>query len=380
MRATTSNPGRMIWFAMLGSFALNLYLYYTHRQGQLYSTTAVSAANYLYSGTAEPASASPETPTAQPLSQSGADVIDLYIRTLAASITGYALQTAAVVKGATGIEIAEQPFNDKLRKFGRDWPRYGYTMVGMHRLGHLRTALETVLGVGAVDSNDAGGAISLPANIAGDYLECGVWRGGASIFATGVLTAWTGFGAVSEADASREVHVCDSFNGLPQASTAADHNEWNEMHYLEVSLATVRSNFARFDLLLEERVHFHVGYFQFSLPRVRADLVQRQRRLAVLRLDGDMYESTLDELFNLYDLVSVGGFILIDDWSIPVCRSAVEDFMKMHGITTAVVEDADVAYWRKTADVVVDYDWYVNWNSTRHIAGAKKQQPKRQIA
>ena len=80
------------------------------------------------------------------------------------------------------------------------------------------------------------------------YAECGVWRGGASIFAKAVLTA--------HGEAGRGVHLVDSFAGLPPNTTSADEMYWNEMSYIRVSLEEVRAGFERFGLL-DDGVHFH---------------------------------------------------------------------------------------------------------------------------
>ena len=78
--------------------------------------------------------------------------------------------------------------------------------------------------------------------------ECGVWRGGASIFAKAVLAA--------HGEAGRGVHLVDSFAGLPPNTTSSDQMYWNEMTYLRVSQAEVRAGFERFGLL-DDGVHFH---------------------------------------------------------------------------------------------------------------------------
>src|SRR6187402_1879730 len=172
MQIALLNSSRAVRLAAIGSLILLSYLY----MGSLKPFT--TAYHHMRP-------ASPDRPQA--------NVIDLYLRTLAKSLSGYALQTNSIKPGTTAIE---KPFDDNSRKFGKDWPKFGYTMIGMHRLGQLRDALEEVMGVNKNGSSTA-------AIVDGDYLECGVWRGGASIFATGVLNAWS--------DTSREVHLCDSF-------------------------------------------------------------------------------------------------------------------------------------------------------------------------
>ena len=74
-------------------------------------------------------------------------------------------------------------------------------------------------------------------------------------------------------------------------------------------------------------------------------------RLAVLRLDGDLYESTMDALVSLYPKVEAGGYIIIDDYNdIAACRQAVTDYRSAHRITEDIVNvDWTGVYWRKLA-------------------------------
>lgn len=62
-----------------------------------------------------------------------------------------------------------------------------------------------------------------------------------------------------------------------------------------------------------------VGFFNDTMPVVRQVL----DRVSVLRLDGDMYESCVDILVNLYDKLSVGGYVIVDDWKGFPCEVAV---------------------------------------------------------
>ena len=121
-----------------------------------------------------------------------------------------------------------------------------------------------------------------------------------------------------------------------------------------MSLEEVRTNFQAFDLL-DDRVHFCKGYFVDSLPRCNVS------EIAVLRMDGDMYESTMDQLFNLYGKVQVDGVIIVDDYSIAVCQKAVHDFRKWHGISEEIrqIPDDHVGrYWAKKKMVDVKMDLY----------------------
>lgn len=197
----------------------------------------------------------------------------------------------------------------------------GYTMVGRRRLDNIRVAVEAVL-------REA---------IPGDLMECGVWKGGACIFMRGIL--------VAHGVTDRRVWVADSFQGLPSPDPATDEGlDLSAAHYpqLAISIDMVRRHFARFGLL-DDQVRFLHGWFADTLPAAPVD------RLAVLRLDGDLYSSTMDVLAHAYDKVSPGGFIIVDDYGvIPQCARAVEDFRRARGITTPIVPvDITGVYWRK---------------------------------
>jgi O-methyltransferase len=205
---------------------------------------------------------------------------------------------------------------------GRDWPFAAHTMTGLARLDVLQWCAECVLNQG----------------IPGDFLETGVWRGGSTIFMRAVLKAYQ--------ETSRRVWVCDSFEGLPRPDTTrypkegtTDFYQWNQ--HLAISLEEVKDNFNRYGLL-DEQVCFLKGWFDDTLPSAPVE------RLALLRLDGDMYGSTWVALDSLYPKLSAGGFVIIDDYAIPECRRAVDDYRAGHGIDERVVptNDGMGAYWR----------------------------------
>jgi len=111
---------------------------------------------------------------------------------------------------------------------------------------------------------------------------------------------------------------------------------------LAVSEAEVRANFERYGLL-DDRVRFLPGWFKDTLHDAPID------RIAVLRLDGDLYESTIQALDGLYPRLSPGGFCVIDDYhAMEPCRQAVTDYRAKHGVT-ADIEDIDGSgvLWRK---------------------------------
>jgi O-methyltransferase len=69
-----------------------------------------------------------------------------------------------------------------------------------------------------------------------------------------------------------------------------------------------------------------------------------------------MYESTVDVLYNLYDKLSIGGYLIMDDWYNFPSKIACEDFFKVHGINPEIIQiDGLSAYWKKTEQVDIQY-------------------------
>ena len=193
-------------------------------------------------------------------------------------------------------------------------------MIGRRRLRNFRTAIETII----------------TDRIPGHILEAGVWRGGASIYARGVLRAL--------GDNSRKVYVADSFEGLPKPDPRypADQGDQHwEIDFLKASLEEVKANFSAYDLL-DEQVVFVEGFFEETLSNIAID------SLSVLRLDGDMYSSTIQILDSLYKKASPGGFVIVDDYNaLANCREAVDNFRVAHGIEeTMETVDWTGVYWR----------------------------------
>lgn len=226
------------------------------------------------------------------------------------------------VLAAADLEVGKRRrFSEQERQEGRIWPSYADTMIGLRRLDHLQHCVETVLRDG----------------IEGDLIETGVWRGGACIFMRGVLAA---YGA-----ADRRVFVADSFEGLPLPDEKRFPADAGDVHhqqrFLAVSEAQVRRNFERYGLL-DDQVVFLKGWFKDTLPAARI------AKLSILRLDGDMYESTMDALSNLYPKLAPGGFCIIDDYSLAGCRQAVDEYRNRHRIDAELVPiDWTSCYWRK---------------------------------
>lgn len=215
-------------------------------------------------------------------------------------------------------KVSHPSYRDRLE--GRDWPAHAETMIGVKRLDNLQYCVETVI-------NE---------NIPGDLIECGVWRGGACIFMQAILKL--------HVQLHRRVIVADSFNGLPEPEVAEDSGStFHTKRELAVTMDDVMANFQRYGLL-HKNVWFLQGWFKDTLSTPQIE------RLAVMRLDGDMYASTYDALRELYPKLSPGGFCIIDDWgAVPACQQAVIDYRTHHRITEPmIVIDRDGVYWRKS--------------------------------
>lgn len=209
------------------------------------------------------------------------------------------------------------PYDHQARIKGRDWPILGYSMIGFRRMENIQFCVEDVL------KND----------VPGDLIETGVWRGGATIFMRAILKAHD----VTD----RNVWLADSFEGLPKPADDADGWDLSEMSYLKVSQEQVAANFQRFELL-DEQVKFIKGWFSESLPKAPLS------KIAVLRMDGDLYSSTMDALKNLYHRISPGGYVIADDYySWDSCRRAVHDFLDQQGLRPEIRKiDDDGAFWQ----------------------------------
>jgi O-methyltransferase len=205
----------------------------------------------------------------------------------------------------------------------RNFTELSHTMIGRKRLDNLQACIETVLDDG----------------VPGDLIETGIWRGGSCIFMLGVLRAY----GVTD----RVVWAADSFDGVPPPTRPEDAGldlSKNLLPVLAVPLEEVQALFERYGLL-DDRVKFLKGWFRDTLGGAPIE------RLAVLRLDGDLYESTMDAMNPLYDKVSPGGFVIVDDYySCAPCGRAIDEFRAARAIVTPMHKiDAQAVFWRKQA-------------------------------
>jgi O-methyltransferase len=253
---------------------------------------------------------------------------DLYLDLLRDTLTNVIYDDAAIkpirknsLRGLLGFGDGATKFDPALRQSGRDWPTVAHSMIGSRRMENLRRCACTVLDDG----------------IPGDFIETGVWRGGACIMLRGVLKAY--------GDTKRKVFVADSFAGLPKPNRKKYSADRGDEHFkfeaLMVSQAQVAENFRRYGLL-DDQVCFLKGWFSETLPKAPIE------NLAVLRLDGDMYESTMDALTTLYPKVSPGGFVIVDDYhAVEACRKAVHDYLDSRNEVVKIEEiDGMGTFWR----------------------------------
>lgn len=216
-------------------------------------------------------------------------------------------------------------YKDEWRQQGKDMPTVAHTMIGMDGLDNIQACLED----------------AIRNNIPGDCIETGVWRGGSVILMRAILKAHN----ISD----RVVWVADSFEGLPVPNTQKYPQDNHNMdvktvnQILSISLDTVKNNFAKYDLL-DNQVKFLKGWFKDTLPNAPIE------KLAILRLDGDFYESTMDALINLYPKLSIGGYIIIDDYvAMEACARAIDDYRRTNDITDKMETAGwSIRYWKKT--------------------------------
>jgi O-methyltransferase len=229
-----------------------------------------------------------------------------------------------IAKGTKGkFVISEvQEYNRELRVNGLDWPTYADSMIGLKRMNNIEFCFNQVIQDGIV----------------GDFIETGVWRGGSTIFMAALLKE----NKISD----RKVWVADSFEGLPKPNEEKYIHDKGDPHYLykelAISIDTVKDNFRKYDLL-GDNIVFLKGWFKDTLPTAPIE------KLSIIRLDGDMYESTMDGLVNLYPKLSKGGYIIIDDWgAVKACQQAVIDYRNENGISEEINEiDGIGVYWQK---------------------------------
>lgn len=194
---------------------------------------------------------------------------------------------------------------DTQREAGGDWPKTAHTMIGRQRLHQLRLTCEHVI----------------DRKISGNFMECGVWRGGAAIMMKAVL--------LSRNIHNRTVILADSFDGLPEPEWPEDKAfamPEEDKQFLKVPTLDVIENFMAYGLM-DSNVIIIPGWFHETLPQYKDKL-----NLALLRVDGDFYKSTWEVLDNCYSSINNGGICIIDDYGAMIeCRGQLIDSLKSEG-------------------------------------------------
>ena len=195
--------------------------------------------------------------------------------------------------------------------------------------------------------------------IPGDIVECGVYAGAQ---AAAMAHAARSFG-----DCYRITHLFDSFQGIPHAGpndvdnidgTLFKHardGALSSTGIAECSLASVVNNMARWQVP-SAALAYHAGWFQDTVPSACVGLAQTG--IAILRLDGDLYESTRVCMENLFPLITPGGYLIVDDWALKGCRKAVLEGMaavlpeKEYALSTfhVVPEGGGPVWWQMPLD------------------------------
>jgi O-methyltransferase len=174
--------------------------------------------------------------------------------------------------------------------------------------------------------------------VPGDFIEAGIWRGGAVILMRALIEAYGMPG--------RRVFAADSFEGIPKNERGRNDpvDLWADRWI--APLDEVKQNIARFGLL-DDRIIFVRGFFADSLKTLSAE------QFSLIRLDSDSYDSVETSLEYLYPLLSKGGVVIIDDWHLDGCKAAVADYRSRHNIDDKIYVFDGNAYWTKRQDYAV---------------------------
>lgn len=182
-------------------------------------------------------------------------------------------------------------------------------------------------------------------NVPGDFVECGV--------AAGAQIAAIAYACHKNLD-FRKIHLFDSFEGIPLAGPndtqqpgitgPIQHNtNVKDLNTLLVSsgiaahsVEEVINNMKLWNIDTKNFI-FHKGWFQHTLPKDESSI----EKIAFLRLDGDLYESTKICLEYLYQKISKGGYIVIDDYILTGCKKAVDEYLAKYNLNPTIIPVAE---------------------------------------
>lgn len=170
--------------------------------------------------------------------------------------------------------------------------------------------------------------------IPGDIVECGTWKGG--------MIA----GMAKLLGNSRHYYLFDSFEGLPDAKEIDGEaairwqSDKTSKHYHDNCSATEQDAYMAMKKAGITNPSIIKGWFMDSLPHVTFE-----KGIAILRMDADWYDSTLEILSHLFTKVNPGGIIIIDDYyTWDGCAKAVHDYLSQHKGTERIRSHHGVCY------------------------------------
>lgn len=176
--------------------------------------------------------------------------------------------------------------------------------------------------------------VCIKEGVPGDFVECGVFAGAQC----GAMAL-----ACQKHEEPHRIHLFDSFQGIPEAGPMDDPRLSGES---VSSLENTQKFMHKCWKIDPDWCVYHVGWFKDTIPDAQIE------QIAILRLDGDLYESTKVCLKYLYPKLSANGFCIIDDYALSGCRMAVREYLGKNQLEPKIreIEEGNgAAYFRKPA-------------------------------
>lgn len=223
-------------------------------------------------------------------------------------------------------KVLAHQFGVRVQRSRKNWGRY--SKIYQKCVGHTM--------VGGDDFHRNLQLVDTCRNVPGDVVECGVWKGGMSAGMAFLLGP------------GRKYYLFDSFEGLPKPTDLDGEYavEWQDSGDDELTHNNCTANEADADEIMRKTgVDYHLvkGWFQDTVPNFDGT-----QKIAVLRLDGDWYDSTMITLEKFVPLVQPGGIVILDDYYYwEGCSKAVHDYLSKEKSTARLVSMENFMYFRK---------------------------------